>query len=133
VQQDTSIRTSVSKGSASRQAGKRAVHVVLFVALAVVPVLALHSFATADTGTDPRPAPDAEHRCRAPEACGLGGGHARQLGRTLTDEQRRCLTDHGVTLPPTSTESRATVRAAAEACGLPARPGGGPRGGAATI
>ena len=36
---------------------QRVGHVALFVALAVVPVLALNSLATADTGTDPTAAP----------------------------------------------------------------------------
>lgn len=149
VHQDSSIRRRVTK---------RTGHLALFVALAVVPVLALNSLATADTGTDPRPGPtDAQRAClsgqgvalptpgsqserpaltqearkdlrRSAMACGLRGPH-RTL-RQLTDEQRQCLADLGVT-PPTrptdgtrpqvSAEQRDTLWGAAVACGLPAR------------
>jgi hypothetical protein len=158
VQQETSIRTRAST-QARKQAGKRMIHIVLFVALAVVPVLALNSFATAtpspasDGGTsDGSTGPgtrsgltDAQRQCladqgitlpirggrRAAEACGLAAGRVRPFGRALSDEQRQCLTDHGVTLPPTSTESRAALRSAAAACGLPTRAELGARRGAA--
>jgi hypothetical protein len=50
--------------------------VVLFVALAAVPVVALNSFASADTGPDPTAGP-----CSTP---------------------RQCLADQGVTLPTPS-------------------------------
>ncbi len=60
---------------------QRVGHVALFVALAVVPVLALNSLATATTASD--------------------GGTDPTAGRpALTDTQRQCLSDHGVTLPP---------------------------------
>ena len=59
---------------------QRVGHVALFVALAVVPVLALNSLATATTASDGATDPTA--------------------GRpALTDAQRQCLSDHGVTLP----------------------------------
>ncbi|MET0626947.1 MAG: hypothetical protein ABW033_00645 [Acidimicrobiia bacterium] len=56
----------------------------------------------------------------------------------MTDDQRACLADQGVTAPTRSTdgahtpptdEQRAAMKAAAEACGLPAppdRPAGAP-------
>jgi hypothetical protein len=87
-------------------------HVALFVALAVVPVLALNSLATADTGTDPTAAPTAGSR----------------VG--LTDTQRQCIADQGVALPTSSTdggkpaltrEQRQELRAAGQACGLRGR------------
>jgi hypothetical protein len=94
-------------------------HTALFVALAVVPVLAFNSLATADSGSDPtagaRPGlTDEQHQCLADQgeqlraagqACGLLGMNARPgargLARGVTDEQRQCL--------------------AAETCGRPAR------------
>ena len=91
----------------SSRLGRRLGHLALFVALAVVPVLALNSFATADTGTDP--------------AAGSGG-------RTgVTTAQRECLAGQGVTLPTAgsggersslTTEQRQALLAAARACGL---------------
>ncbi len=149
------------EGSAVHQGSsvtKRIGHVALFVALAVVPVLALNSLATADTGTDPRPGlTDAQRSCLAEQgvtlptpggqsevpaltqeqrkelrksvkACGLRGPHVAL--RRLTDEQRQCLADQGVTPPGTSgngtrpqvsAEERDSLRQAALACGLPAR------------
>ena len=121
------------EGSAVHQGSsvtKRIGHVALFVALAVVPVLALNSLATADTGTDPRPGlTDAQRSCLAEQgvtlpapgsqseapaltqeqrkglrksvkACGLRGPHVAL--RRLTDEQRQCLADQGVTPPGAS-------------------------------
>ena len=88
-------------------------HVALFAALAVVPVLAFNSLATAGTSSDP--------------TAGARPG--------LTDEQRQCLTDQGITLPLRSSnadkpaltdEQRQQLRAAGQACGLhgmTARPG----------
>ena len=143
----------------ARRAGlaKRVGHVVVFVALAVVPVLALHSLATAtptsdggasDAGADARPGiTDAQRECLAEQgvsvpdrsgaegrpaltreprrelrqagrACGLRGLRPGRGPRVLTDDQRQCLTEHGVTVPPRSAETRAALRAAAEACGL---------------
>ena len=134
---------------------KRIGHVALFVALAVVPVLALNSLATADTGTDPRaglsdpqrtclagqgvtvPAPGSQGEQpaltqeqrqelrKAIKACGLRGPHLAL--RHLTDEQRQCLADQGVTLPgpgergQVTVDQRASRREAAIACGLPER------------
>ena len=141
-----------------RRVTTRMGHVALFVALAVVPVLALNSLATAAGGTDPRPGPtDAQRAClsgqgvtlpspgsqserpaltqeerkdlrESARACGLSG--PRRALRQLTDEQRQCLADLGVTPPTRPTEgTRAQVSAeqrdalwgAALACGLPAR------------
>ena len=59
VHQDRELRSRV---------GKRLGHVALLVALAVVPVLALNSLATADTGTDPR-AGAAPRPCTSPRGC----------------------------------------------------------------
>jgi hypothetical protein len=65
---------------------------------------------------------------------GAGGGRGPRP--QLTDEQKQCLTDQGVTPPERSAdgtrvlptdEQRAALKAAAEACGLPARPGPGLR------
>jgi hypothetical protein len=145
VQQDSARRAGL---------GKRVGNVALFVALAVVPVLALNSLATADTssdgGGDARPGlTDAQREClaergvsipdrsgaetrfaptreqrrelrQAGKACGLRGMGKGQGKGVLTDAQRQCLTEQGVTVPPQSAEQRAALRAAAEACGLPA-------------
>jgi hypothetical protein len=87
---------------------KRVGHVALFVALAVVPVLAFNSLATADTGSD-------------------GGSDPTGARPALGDTQRQCLADQGVTLPsrtssdgkpPLTREERRQLRAASEACGL---------------
>jgi hypothetical protein len=94
------------------------VTVVGFVALAAVPVLALNSLATADTGA--------------------GGAYEGTGGapRTLTEAQQQCLADQGVTLParpadgsrPVLTqEQHDALRRAAEACGLPEGPHRGMR------
>ncbi len=137
---------------------KRMGHVALFVALAVVPVLAFNSLATADAGTDPRPGPtDVQRQCladrgvtlptpgtaaerssmtdeqrkelrKAVKECGLRGPHVAL--RQLTDEQRQCLTDQGVTppapgsngvRPQVSADQRDALRQAALSCGLPDR------------
>jgi hypothetical protein len=147
VQQDSTRRVGLDK---------RVVHVALFVALAVVPVLALNSLATATpssslggdaTGGRARPAlTDAQRQCLADQgitvpdrgdasegiaitgeerhalrdaarACGLRGRGGPGL-RALTDAQRQCLTDQGVTARPQSAEQRAALRSAAETCGL---------------
>jgi hypothetical protein len=80
---------------------------VLLVALAAVPVVALNSFASADTGSDPTARPSVT--------------------------PRQCLADQGVTLPtppspgtsgerPSLTpEQRQQLRQAAEACGVRGR------------
>jgi hypothetical protein len=100
--------------------------VVGFLALAAVPTLGLSAFAaaadsaTTGTGTEGQPGARPPH----PE---------------LTDAQKQCLADHGVTLPirpaagstgvapvrPTD-EQREAFRQAAEACGLPIPTGRGP-------
>jgi hypothetical protein len=63
-------------------------------------------------------------------------GTARPHPLPLTDAQKQCLADQGVTLPqrpadgtrptPLTDEQRAALKAAAEACGLPVRVPGGP-------
>jgi hypothetical protein len=86
------------------------IYVVGFIALATVPVLALNSLATADTGA------------RTATEGATPGAH-----RGLTDAQRQCLVEQGVTLPARPAEGsrpaltpdpRAALRTAAEACGL---------------
>ena len=81
----------------------------------------------------------------AAAACGLptppaGGpeGGPRGARPQLTDAQKQCLTDQGVTLPtkpadgatrtPPTADQIAAFKAAAEACGLPTPPAGGPHG-----
>lgn len=88
--------------------GTRLGHVCLFVALATLPVLALNSFATADTGA--------------------AADHGSRWRPDLTDAQRECLTEHGVTLPSRDAEPRDFTRdqrkalhEAAAACGLKGR------------
>jgi hypothetical protein len=116
---------------------QRVGHVALFVALAVVPVLALNSLATAtvvsDGGTDAtagRPALTDTQRVIK------GRPGARGHGTGLTDAQRQCLAEQGVSLPThgapgphasVSAEQRDALREAATTCGLPnrARHGGG--------
>jgi hypothetical protein len=150
VHQDSIVRARL---------GKRLGHVALFVALAVVPVLALNSFATAETGADSHAVASDARECLAEQGvtvptpgtagerpfltleqrqalraaartCGIAGGWPRVALRPLTDEQRQCLVDRGVTLPRPSADGvrpqiagdqRAALRAAAAACGLPAR------------
>jgi hypothetical protein len=84
-----------------------------FVALAAVPVLALNSLATADTGAG---------------VANAEGGTGRS---GLAGTARQCLADQGVALPtrpadgtrPTlSPEQRQALRQAAAACGLARRP-----------
>lgn len=62
---------------------------------------------------------------------------ARPPRSRLTDAQKQCLADNGVTAPqrsadgtrtPPTDEQRAAFRAAAEACGLPIPTGHGPGG-----
>jgi hypothetical protein len=83
--------------------------------LAAVPVVGLGEFAVADSGAS-----------SADDGAAAGTARGRPV---LTDEQRQCLADHGVTPPtrpadgsppqPRTAEDRAGFRAAAEACGLP--------------
>jgi len=96
------------------------IYVVGFIALAAVPVLALNSLATADTGAG-----------TATEGA-IPGAH-----RGLTSGQKQCLADQGVTLPaapakgsrPALTqEQRDAFHKAAEACGFPVRGRGFHRG-----
>jgi hypothetical protein len=87
-----------------------------FLALAALPAVGVGAFAAAATGS----------------------GEASAEGTTLrrpqvTDAQKQCLTDHGVTLPATgerpqglTDEQRAAFRAAAQACGI-SLPAHGPR------
>ncbi len=105
----SAVQEDRNTGARLRQ---RVGHVALFVALAVVPVLALNSLATAtaasEGSTDPTGAPNA--------------------GRpALTDTQRQCLSDQGVTLPtggadgakPELTRAeRRQLREAGAACGI---------------
>jgi hypothetical protein len=94
-----------------------------FVALAALPALGLGAFAAADTGTG---------EAGTGEAATQGPGGMRPARPQLTDEQRQCLANEGVTLPerpanpgtgerpqPPSDEQRAAFRAAAAACNLP--------------
>jgi hypothetical protein len=89
--------------------------VVGFVALAALPALGLGVYAAADAG--------------AGETSGPNGTWPRHP--ELTDAQKKCLADNGVTLPqrpvsgatgqrpsPPTDEQRAAFRAAAAACGL---------------
>ena len=72
----------------------------------------------------------------ADAATGESGAPGGRGGRPqLTDEQKACLAEQGVTPPerpadgtrtPPTDEQRAAMKAAAEACGLPARLGPGP-------
>ncbi len=140
---------------------KRLGHVALFVALAVVPVLALNSFATADTAAGSRPGvTDAQRQCLADhgvtrptpgsndqprsqlsrddrkalkdaaDACGLHGPKPRVALRGLSDAQRQCLANQGVTLQGGRRNAgvRAALEQAADTCGLPMRGSRGGRG-----
>jgi hypothetical protein len=97
---------------------RRIGHVALLVALAVVPVLALNSLASAGTGTDPRPDPDARPTCVARQSTTVCGFRGRTTFRPPTDAQRRCLADPGVTMPA---RRGPAVRGVARACDLPVR------------
>ncbi len=95
--------------------------VVGFLALAALPALGVGVFAAADAATT-----------------GTNGEEGARPSRpALTDAQKQCLADQGVTLPqrpaadgtgqrpsPPTDEQRAAFRAAAEACGLPTPPAG---------
>jgi hypothetical protein len=109
-------------------ARRRLAYVVGFVALAAVPVLALNSLATADTGSG-----------------SYSPSELRPPHRELAEAQRQCLAAHGVTLPTRPADGtrpqltpeqrdafRQAFRQAAEACGLPI-PSHGPRGGDAPV
>jgi hypothetical protein len=88
-----------------------------FVVLAALPAVGLGAYAAADSGP--------------PTTTDRGGGAVPGGRPALSDEQRQCLADHGVTLPtptergsvrqPPSAADRDALRAAAEACGLPLR------------
>ena len=83
---------------------------------------------TLHTGTPPTPPTDQQRQAfeAAAKACGI------QPHRIpLTDAQRACLTQHGITPPtpgsvkppsPPSAAQRATFEAAAKACGVPTPP-----------
>jgi hypothetical protein len=103
----------VTNGAATKRIPRRVGIVVGFLALAAVPALGLSAFAAADTGSA--------------QASGQQG--TRPPRPDLTDAQKQCLADHGVTRPerpangerpaPPTDEQRAARRRAAEACGLP--------------
>lgn len=86
---------------------KRVGHVALFVALAVVPVLAFNSLATAATASD-------------------GGSDPTGARPGISDAQRQCLAGQGITLPTPGSdgtprltrEQRQQFREASQACGL---------------
>ena len=107
---------------------RSAVQIVGFVALAAVPVLALNSLATADTGNDANSSPTS------------AAGVSRITEAPITEARQQCLADQGVTVPtppadgsrPQLTEEqRVALRQAAEACGLPLGPRAVRGGGAA--
>jgi hypothetical protein len=101
--------------NATSRVGRTIGFLLGLVALAAVPVVGLGEFAVADSGA----------------SSGDDGATAGAVrGRpALTDEQRQCLADHGVTPPTRPAEGsprqshtaadRETFRAAADACGLP--------------
>jgi hypothetical protein len=116
----------MTSGAASMTIPRRVGIVVGFLALAAVPALGLSAFAAADTGTG-----------AASDQPGTRPPHP-----VLTDAQRQCLADNGVTLPerptsgdpgqrltPPTAEQRAAREAAAQACGLPTPPMGDHRPG----
>lgn len=85
-------------------------------------------------GQPPTPPTDEQRQAfeAAAKACGIEPHMIR-----LTDAQRTCLTQHGITLPlpgqvkpssPPSAQQRAAFEAAATACGLPAPPKAPPTG-----
>ena len=77
----------MTRGAAIKRIPRRVGIVVGFLALAAVPALGLSAFAAADTGTGTATG-DATGRPGTPSA------HP-----ALTDAQKQCLADHGVTLP----------------------------------
>ena len=97
------------------------------VALVAVPVLGFTGLAGAATGDS------------SGGTSGVAPSGTSRVHPQLTDEQKQCLADHGVTPPtkpadgatrtPPTADQIAAMKAAAEACGLPARPEGGPQGG----
>jgi hypothetical protein len=115
------VRTIDQKARLPRRLGL----VAGFAALAALPAVGLAAYAEADT-TGTGAAPSVGRVVRAP----------------LSDEQRQCLADHGVTLPqrppdpesgerpaPPTDAQREAFRVAAADCGLPTPPAGvrGPR------
>jgi hypothetical protein len=74
--------------------------------------------------TLPTPPADASGAMGDPGAAPQGMRGERGHGPRLTDEQRQCLTDAGVTKPaerptgPPTDEQRAAMRSAAESCGI---------------
>ena len=87
------------------------------------------------SGQRPTPPTDQQRQAfeAAAKACGIQPLHRIRL----TDAQRACLTQHGVTPPtpgsvkpssPPSAAQRATFEAAAKACGLPTPPKPPPTG-----
>jgi hypothetical protein len=93
-----------------RKVRRGVVYAVGFVLLAVAPVIALNSLATANPNS-------------GGYGHGPGGGHQPKI----TDAQRQCLTEHGATLPAHGTDSshphltpqqHEALHNAAAACGL---------------
>jgi hypothetical protein len=111
--------------ASTKQISRKVGIVVGFVALAALPALGVGAFAAADAAT----------------TATNGEEGARPARPALTDAQKQCLADQGVTLPqrpadgtgqrpaPPTDEQRAAFRAAAEACGLPTPPAGDHRPG----
>ena len=116
----------MTRGAASKSILRRVGIVAGFLALAAVPALGLSAFAAADTGTG-----------------ATSGQPTPPAHPVLTDAQKQCLGEHGVTLPDRSTalqpgqqrtpptaQQREALQQAAQACGLPIprlgahRPGG---------
>jgi hypothetical protein len=101
------------RNAPTRRLPRRVGIVAGFLALAALPAVGVGAFAAAATG--------------AGEASADG---APLPHPQLSDTQKQCLTDHGVTLPATgerpqalTDEQRAAFRAAAEACGIALRHG----------
>jgi hypothetical protein len=99
------------------------VYVLGFIALAVLPVLALNSLATADTA--------------ATAGYGSAAGARHHSHPHLTPALQQCLAEHGVTLPtpspsapraPLTPAQRDAFRTAAVACGITGAPSGGQPG-----
>ena len=102
----------------TRRASRTIGFVVGLAALAAVPALGLGAYAAADTSSGGS-TPDGEAAATPT---------ATRPRHMLTDAQKQCLSDHGVTLPPTSDttggrpqlspEQRAALRTAAQECGI---------------
>ena len=111
-------------GKKTRSALALGAGTVVLAAIAVLGVASLAGAQTSDSGS----APSADQAS--------DGSSTRPHRPALTDDQRQCLADHGITPPtpaadgtrtPPTDDQRAAFRAAAEACGLPV-PSRGPGG-----